>query len=220
MKDVSITAVSDLHGHYPSLEGGDLLIVAGDLTATHTIDEFQQFLTWFRQQKYTKKILVGGNHDTFLDEGIPLSLCDQIEECCEYLLDKSTEFNGLKIYGSPWTKTFPGINPYCKAFTVDTDEELAEKWALIPNDVDILITHSPPNGILDGVMRDSGTSEYCGSISLRNEVIQRIKSQLHIFGHIHEWGGHQIDLIATKFINCSYVNQYYKPVNKPVRVVL
>ncbi len=28
-----IDCISDLHGYYPKLEGGDLLIVAGDLTA-------------------------------------------------------------------------------------------------------------------------------------------------------------------------------------------
>ena len=28
-----VDRISDLHGHYPQLEGGDLLIVAGDLTA-------------------------------------------------------------------------------------------------------------------------------------------------------------------------------------------
>ena len=31
--------------------------------------------------------------------------------------------------------------------------EIAEKWKLIPDDTDILITHGPPNGILDEVPR-------------------------------------------------------------------
>jgi len=30
---MEITCVSDLHGYYPELPGGDLLIVAGDLIA-------------------------------------------------------------------------------------------------------------------------------------------------------------------------------------------
>jgi hypothetical protein len=28
-----IDCIADLHGHYPKLDGGDLLIICGDLTA-------------------------------------------------------------------------------------------------------------------------------------------------------------------------------------------
>ena len=38
-----IDCLSDLHGHYPSLDGGDLLIVAGDLTARDKLEEHYEF---------------------------------------------------------------------------------------------------------------------------------------------------------------------------------
>ncbi len=175
-----IDCISDLHGNFPELEGGDLLIVAGDLTSTHTMFEFCQFLHWFQKQEYKHKILVAGNHDTFLQNNNakfnPLS-------CFHYLEDSGVEVDGLKIYGSPWTKTFPRMSRHCKAFTVDTEDELADKFKTIPHDVDILITHSPPYGILDQNTR----GEHCGSKSLL-VAVKRIKPVLVVCGHIHERG--------------------------------
>ena len=40
---ISITCISDLHGFQPSLPGGDLLLIAGDLTARNTFDEYERF---------------------------------------------------------------------------------------------------------------------------------------------------------------------------------
>lgn len=65
-----IDCISDLHGHFPSLEGGDLLIIAGDLTATHTPQELYQFNDWVKVQDYKKKVLIAGNHDTFFVYGV------------------------------------------------------------------------------------------------------------------------------------------------------
>jgi len=48
-----------LHGHYPKLEGGDLLIVTGDLTSRHSDREFQLFAIWLSRQSYRKKIFIG-----------------------------------------------------------------------------------------------------------------------------------------------------------------
>lgn len=211
-----IDCISDLHGHYPDLEGGDLLIVAGDLTARDTQDQHMQFMSWIAQQKYRKKIWISGNHDNYLvgTKFIPIK-----ELGMECLCDSGTEFEGLKIWGSPWTLKFDGMNPKCMAFTCDTEEEIASKFSLIPKDTDILITHSPPFGILDMTK----TRHQVGSTSLMAEHLTlRINPRLWVFGHVHESFGTDgpYKWNRTKYINASYVNEYYHPVNAPVRVIL
>lgn len=226
-----IDCISDLHGFYPKLEGGDLLIIAGDLTAIDKENEYLHFGAWLSLQNYKRKILISGNHDNFFVKDPKFSCAPvgfeytlkRVDNRIEYLCDSGTEFEGLKIWGSPWTKTFEGMNPKCKAFTLDTEEELASKFSLIPDDIDILITHSPPYGILDGIPIEDGSLFHVGSFSLLH-IMERIQPKLHVFGHIHEQGGKQIMYKHfgpnTWCINCSYVNEYYKPVNKPVRLVL
>ncbi len=236
-----IDCLADLHGHYPELEGGDLLIVAGDLTRNDEIEQYLEFLRWLQQQKYTKKVLIGGNHDNKLVGPWPGGTKGPFREDktfydFDYLCDSGTEFEGLKIWGSPWTKSFPRMNPKCKAFTLDTEEQLAEKWAKIPDDIDILITHSPPYGFLDMV----DDQEHCGNYHVGSKSLLvrncEIKPKLHVFGHIHEsygmdeirnWrkleiGENGVTRVEkdTVYINASHVNERYEPLNKPIRVIL
>lgn len=234
-----IDCVSDLHGYYPKLEGGDLLIVAGDLTARDTEEEYTRIFDWmYGFVNYEKVIFIAGNHDNLIQKqktfyglsnpNLILEILDNHPKKVEYLCDSGTEFKGLKIWGSPWTKTFPGMNPHCKAFTVDTEEELAEKWALIPDDTDILITHGPPLVYFDRTINN----ECVGSYTLCARVAE-IEPILHVFGHIHECGGNIldrrtttkhlpafVDFSSTTFVNCSHVNERYQPVNKPIRIEL
>ncbi len=208
-----IDLVSDLHGCKPALHGGDLLIVAGDLTARDTFPEYCSLFQWISRLPYRKKIVIGGNHDGLLDSDDWFA---KMTSDFTYLCDAECEFEGLKIWGTPWTKTFEGMNPKCKAFTCDTEEELAEKWALIPNDTDILITHSPPYGNLD-VTKDGKS---VGSYSLW-ERYEKVRPKLFVFGHIHEsYGCSTRANNSTIFINASHVNERYQPVNKPVRIAL
>lgn len=212
-----VDCISDLHGFYPQLEGGDLLVIAGDLTACDRQDQYQQFAAWLLKQSYKMKIVVAGNHDNGL-------VGAQAFADSEYLMDDGVEFGGLNIWGSPWTRTFFGMNPHCKAFTLDTEKEMSEKFALIPDDTDILVTHSPPYGTLDSVDLLRGrTSDPLGSTALR-DALDRVKPKLHVFGHIHGPGGHRVLYkhggANTWCVNASIMDEGYNPINKPIRIEL
>jgi Icc-related predicted phosphoesterase len=216
-----IDCISDLHGEFPTLKGGDLLIVAGDLTGSDDPQQYADFCEWIYNLDYTKKIVIAGNHDNFLQK-IPEFF--KVTGICEYLCDSGTEFEGLKIWGSPWTAAFHGMNPDCAAFTInvgcDTDQWLAEKWALIPNDTDILITHSPSFGNYDWVYNIDGTiGPSVGSVSLWLKCLE-IQPKLHIFGHIHAAYGHSMHHNGIHLVNASHMNERYEPVNPPIRIEL
>jgi Icc-related predicted phosphoesterase len=114
------------------------------------------------------------------------------------------------------------MNPHCKAFTFDDEEELAIKFSLIPEDVDILVTHSPPWETLDKNVK----GHPCGSMELESYLDYFPKLKLHVFGHIHEAYGTHFHLRESwepndiHFVNASHVNERYQPVNKPIRVIL
>lgn len=210
-----IDCVADLHGFLPTLEGGDMLIVAGDLTARDRYEEYERFFLWMKEQKYRKKIFILGNHDN-----LAMSQFDWYD--AEFLNDSGTEFEGFTIWGSPWTKTFPGMNPHCKAFTVDTEKQLAEKWILIPPKTNILITHSPSFGNYDWIKtEDQNIGPSVGSLTLWMYMLGMIPHlKLHVTGHIHEAYGNSKHANGIHLVNASHVNERYKPVNKPVRIIL
>ncbi|OAP55370.1 hypothetical protein AYL99_10343 [Fonsecaea erecta] len=55
-------------------------------------------------------------------------------------------------------------------------------------EIDIMVTHGPPHGILDRVWRGGVAGEGVGCDHLRRAV-ERCRPRIHCFGHIHEaWG--------------------------------
>jgi len=219
-----IDCISDLHGEFPELEGGDLLIIAGDCTSNDSVAAWNYFFDMVERQDYKHKVMIAGNHDNSCKQWVTSddSIYDLIEDkpFISYLCDSEIEIEGLKIWGSPWSNWFPQVNPHCKAFMA-TEQELAKKWAMIPSDTDILVTHGPPFEVLDWVRRyDTGMTDYTGSFSLKDHVIRRVKPKIHVFGHIHEHGGQIVKDRGITFVNASIMNERYEPVNKPVRIIL
>lgn len=115
----------------------------------------------------------------------------------------------MKIYGSPWQPWF-----YDWAFNLPRGDALREKWDLIPGDVDVLITHGPPHGILDRNLE----GENCGCEEL-HAAVDRIKPKVHAFGHIHL--SHGTGRAGnTLFVNASICTERYDPWQAPVVVDL
>jgi Icc-related predicted phosphoesterase len=212
-----IDCISDLHGSYPILEGGDLLIIAGDLTAVDSLKQYEDFAIWLKKQEYKRIIVVAGNHDKLLgktQEAFTFLKDDKVH----YLFNDGIEFEGLNIWGSPHTKWFAGVNPHCNAFMLQTDTQMKEIWDIIPYNTDILITHGPPRDILDKTTR----YDRVGCIELE-KAVKRVKPRLHVFGHIHEGYGTDIKEFQEEqstFVNCAHMNVDYDPVNKPIRIIL
>ena len=81
-------------------------------------------------------------------------------------------------------------------------------YAAIPEDTDVLVSHTPPYGILD---RD-GSSLY-GSRELL-ERVRVIHLRLHLFGHIHKSYGTTSDGV-TVFSNAAIMDEGYDNLNVP-----
>lgn len=206
---ISVTCISDLHGFQPDLPGGDLLIICGDLTARDTKDEYKKFISWLSSLSYRCKIVIAGNHDGLIEKG--MIHIDSAEDNIHYLCDSGFEFEGIKIWGSPYTPTF--LSWY---FMRDRGNDIKRHWDLIPSDIDILITHGPPYGIFD----ETDDEIRVGCQDLQQAVLDKVKPSLHCFGHIHEGGGSISEIDGITFVNCSYVDERYRPANPPLTIGL
>lgn len=208
-----IVCISDTHNCNEQIDVpyGDILIHAGDGTIKGTIQEIVEFNHWFASLPHKHKIFVAGNHDWLFERNNDLART-MLDKGIIYLQDSICEIDGLNIYGSPWQPRF-----YDWAFNLMRGAELAEKWKLIPNDIDILITHGPPNGILDAVPRDWGI-DYTGCEELRKRVEEIVafgRLKLHVFGHIHcGYGTHEE--FGVKFVNASNCDEQYDPTQPPI----
>lgn len=124
---------------------------------------------------------------------------------CIYLKDTCVTVHGVTIYGAPWHE-HRGIK-YASAFG-KSRKNLRKKWPNIESGVDILVTHVPPYGILDG--KDDNSR--MGDIDLVYEILGRIRPRVHVFGHNHadpgilELNTKHVDMESVKYFNRSPSN--------------
>jgi Icc-related predicted phosphoesterase len=212
---MKIAAFSDTHGLHKNVKvpDADVVIFAGDLmNAGYRIQEAADFAAFWNKLPHVYKILIAGNHDRlFEDEEIE---CLSLFRETIYLKDSGVTINGVNFWGSPYQ---PEFNNW--AFNVQIGPEIKKHWDKIPRDMDILITHGPPFGIMDEVGELWGVA-HVGCEELLTTV-KVVRPKLHIFGHIHagaDQGGVLVgdnELAGTVFYNVSICNEQYKPVNKP-----
>lgn len=150
------------------------------------------FMNWFCDLPYSHKIFICGNHDACL-YGAKI---DGLDEHVHYLCNSGVVIDGVKYYGVPM-------------FMEDCiSDRQTRNYAAIPADTDILITHCPPYSILDF---DDGINY--GSTELLARL-EKIKPQLHLFGHIHKQHGVEKHG-STVFSNGAIMNGDYTNFNCP-----
>ena len=199
-------AISDTHGRHRALTlpKGDVIIHAGDFCHYGGNIGMHDFLSWFRHLDFEVKILIAGNHDFYAAEQ-----SDDFEAMLSkeiiYLNDSGITIQGINIWGSPVQPDLTGW-----AFGKERGSAMKAHWDLIPNDTDILITHSPPYGVLDKPRSEHAVG--CEELALR---LAKLQVKVHIFGHIHESYG-IVQIGETTYINASNYNSSKGLVNAPV----
>jgi len=215
---MKIVCISDTHCKLRKINvpEGDLLLHAGDLTFRGTVQEISSELKELGRiaKNFKMTCLSPGNHD-WLSEKQPTLFKQMCEDVgVTYLHDSSVMFEDKLIYGSGWTPEF------CNwALNLPRGQALKEKWDLIPDETQILITHGPPFGILDIVehsIHNGHVQEHVGCKDLYSRIQQLKDLRLSVFGHLHFCGGISVKISDINFINASVCTELYEPTNFPV----
>ena len=198
MKKIKILHITDTHNNYEQLGYNidpHVVVHTGDAQC-HTSIEFYKFVRWYEKNyPMSQKIYVAGNHDTFIEKNE--SLCKEVFKDSDiiYLNKNSVTLFGLKFYGEP-------ISPRFGTWSFMADRSKMNKhWEYIPKDVDVLLTHTPPKGILDLTENYDRSLEMCGCSALQKRIFKNNypNLKLHAFGHIHN--GHGIINTGLRTIN-------------------
>jgi len=209
MASMRLVCISDTHMRHEALDlpDGDVLIHAGDLCGHGTVAEVVRFDAWLARQPHPHKVVVAGNHDWCFERS-PTEARAALRHGL-YLEDAGATIEGVRFWGSPWQPEFMSW-----AFNLPRGAPLAEKWARIPADTDVVITHGPPFGYGDTCF--DGRRVGCEEL-LR--ALERIRPAVHVAGHIHEGYGVR-RLGPTTVVNASSCDLRYRPLQPPIVVDL
>jgi Icc-related predicted phosphoesterase len=147
----------------------DLIVSCGDLNP--------QYLTFMATMIPVPVLYVHGNHDDKYEQTPP--------EGCTCIEDQIYNFNGIRILGLGGSQRYKkGVNQY-------TEKEMEKRvkklrWQLWRNKgFDILVTHSPAQGLHDG-------QDPCHrGFDVFNQLIDRYQPRYFVHGHVHMSYGRQ-----------------------------
>ena len=202
-----IVHFSDWHGHWRDLPAADLYICTGDMLRNHTARSGRSIVVATEEGLQQKElgragnlrkflgspdspvVVVRGNHD-YVDLGPSFG-----GEYFEVNKDSSrfVEYVGLKIGG------YRGAPPVDGWIDGLLPQEMESALSTIPPDLDILVSHGPPKGILSGIY---GSQVYHDWFQTRFKQGQRLPG-ICCFGHIHECGEKTTKRFGVYFINAS-----------------
>jgi len=165
----------------------DVVVGAGDIAVARR--ELETTIEWLAPIE-TPTVLVPGNAETE----------DELRSACrDWAAARVLHGNGATVEGLPFFGIGGGIpvtpfGPWSYDFTEDEAETLL---AECPEEA-ILVSHSPPKGVVD---RDS-RGRSLGSTAVRNAIEER-KPRLTVCGHIHGSWGETGTLAGTPVVNAG-----------------
>ena len=172
----TIFAFSDTHGRHLDLqvpEGADIMICAGDTVEDDMKGgEYDDFLDWYGSLPAKIKLFLPGNHELSFRNGIQSKNAQDL----------------LPLFGQHGILVVQDevIDAMRIRFCFFSGEGAIADEA-IPTDIDVLVTHYPPYGILD---------ENLGNTEILNFVL-KAQPKYHLFGHIHSTAGLEFQLGQT-----------------------
>jgi Icc-related predicted phosphoesterase len=212
---MKIVCIADTHAKTlpdSMLPDGDVLVHAGDVTNNGKrlqMESMSQWFTHLADTKYEHIVFVAGNHDFMLDafrtEGHEYAVNGRLfpHPRVHYLRDERLWLNfmdgkagrTLKFWGTPWTISGNW------AFSEMDRSKRREIFAKIPLDTNVLISHGPPYSILDRTQNGEHFMSV-GDLELLGAT-ERVRPQLHVFGHIHDGYGVATPGLDTTFVNAA-----------------
>lgn len=204
---MKLALLSDTHGFTPDLPPGmDAIIHAGDIAVDRGVDRnyADEIYPW-AEEAGVPIYATFGNHDLMWP---PTGAPDNLR----FAVDESVTIGGIKFWFSPWSNLFGNWN------WMRTEEGLAERYALIPDDTEVIVSHGPPKGYGDRIYWDN-RYQRVGSQSLLDRIDALPNLKLVVCGHIHEaFGEYQAGNVRV--LNVSHVDDQYRPTNPPVEIEL
>ena len=224
-KPLQIAAASDLHGElgiqFPECDigilNGDIVPLMSSAEDWHQWQELnwveRKLLRWMKRQPVGKWIVSWGNHDivSYSPDTRPL-VTEMLEGIDAVVLDDSypwTVQGGWKFSGFPYTPTIQDRN---WAFSLPRGDERVKMCVdhHIESDTDVLISHGPPQGFLDG---ENGDRFGCAILHCK---IVEVCPRVVFTGHIHGARGKRDKMFGSdgkyiKLINTSIVDPSYSP---------
>lgn len=205
---MDIILTSDLHGNLPDMSqySGDMLIIAGDICPNFKWDRFndsmyqlnwltQIFMPWCKTIKVDHIIIIPGNHDiAFEDMNNLVREILSHDNRIKLLIDQSATIAGINFYGTPWVK------PVGNWAFLASGDKMKSFRDIIPKNVDVLISHSPPYGLLDFCPFQK---EHYGCKYLLDTLPTLTNCKLMCWGHIHKVIPNELDYNGLKIINAA-----------------
>lgn len=212
---------SDSHHTGPKIDlwllpEADFGIFSGDCCSKGDEAEYRYFIDWYTEQPVKHKLFVPGNHDWYTEREPAKARRIAESRGIVYLVNDSVELEGYKFFGTPVQPAF-----FDWAWNYEYPKVRDSYFSMIPDGLDVLITHCPPYGVLD--MTPPGRwnnqqGENVGCPVLLSHVL-RAKPRFHVFGHIHHCYG-QLYKDGVHYVNASVCTEQYKMANQPIIVDL